>query len=539
MTDEAIPFEEYKRLQRAEKREGMELNPHAEEALKELAGLSPIQFARKREGLASQLNVPVTFLDREYNERRKKRSGSERTAERAHWTVEPWHEPVDGADLVDQIVRRLKRHVVMEDEAALAAALWIVFAWVHEAAVHSAILLVSSPEAECGKTTLLALISFLVPKGIIIVEVSPAVLFRMIEQWHPVLIVDEADNAFKNNPELRAVVNAGWTRGAGVPRCNPETNEPEFFETFGAKAIGLKGLNVPDTTLSRAIIIEMQRKLPEDQAEDFAHADDEELARLRQQLSRFALDNMAPLRAHRARLPDGFSNRLAANCRLMLAIADLCGPITAEKARAAAVHLSRRSDDASLGVELLRDIRELFSSGSLDRLGSKDLVNELIGMEERPWVEMPFTGRPINQAGVARLLKPYGVKPAQVRFGESTRKGYMLTWFNKAFRYIPNKEEDPSGRGNSETTADFRQKRRNIPRPNVSAKTAENSQCFDVSGNQRDLGDQDKPACSDAAVAFGERAASLEYDGGMPRAEAEAQAAAEMPDLPDFLRRVK
>ena len=73
--------------------------------------------------------------------------------------------------------------------------------------------------------------------------------------------MDEADTAFKNNPELRAVVNSGWTRGAGVPRCNPDTHEPEFFETFGPKAIGLKGLKVPDTTLSRAIIIEVRQVL--------------------------------------------------------------------------------------------------------------------------------------------------------------------------------------------------------------------------------------------------------------------------------------
>jgi hypothetical protein len=59
------------------------------------------------------------------------------------------------------------------------------------------------------------------------------------------LIVDEADSFFKNNPELRAIINSGWTRGTGVPRCHPDTHEPEFFETFGPKAIGLKGLNIP------------------------------------------------------------------------------------------------------------------------------------------------------------------------------------------------------------------------------------------------------------------------------------------------------
>jgi AAA domain len=43
----------------------------------------------------------------------------------------------------------------------------------------------------------------------------------------------------------------------------------------------------------------------------------------------------------------------------------------------------------------------------------------------------------------------------------------------------------------------------------------------------------------DEATPFEERAAILEYDDGLSRAEAEARAAAEFPELPDFLRRVQ
>jgi putative DNA primase/helicase len=204
-----------------------------------------------------------------------------------------------------------------------------MLAWVHGAAVHSPILLVSSPEAECGKSTLLGLINYLVPRGCVVVDVSGPVLFRMIEKWHPTLIVDEADDTFKSNPELRGIINSGWTRGTGVPRCNPDSLEPEFFETFGPKAIGLKGLRVPNTTLSRAIIVDMERKLPGDEAEDFAHTDDNDLAEIRSQLARFAADNMDALAAASPQMPHGFTNRLAANWRMLFAIAELCGASTA------------------------------------------------------------------------------------------------------------------------------------------------------------------------------------------------------------------
>jgi Protein of unknown function (DUF3631) len=123
--------------------------------------------------------------------------------------------------------------------------------------------------------------------------------------------------------------------------------------------------------------------------------------------------------------------------------------------RKAATALSRRSDEASLGVELLRDIRDIV--GDRDRIRSQDLVNKLQNIEDRPWSEMPFTNRPITQLQLARMLKPYGVGPVQVRFEHLTFKGYMREWFEAAFRYIPDDHAapDPGSGGNDETAADF------------------------------------------------------------------------------------
>jgi hypothetical protein len=117
-----------------------------------LGDMSPAEYGLQRQAIADRTGIPLKYLDAEHDLRRKsvKNEGS-KTIERSYWRVEPWPEPVDGATLIDQIQMRLKRHVVMSNEAALAAALWSVFAWAHDAAVHSPLLLVSSPEAECGK----------------------------------------------------------------------------------------------------------------------------------------------------------------------------------------------------------------------------------------------------------------------------------------------------------------------------------------------------------------------------------------------------
>src|SRR5262249_18406527 len=89
------------------------------------------------------------------------------------------------------------------------------------------------------------------------------------------------------------------------------------------------------------------------------------------------------------------------------------------------------------------------------------------------------------------MLKPYGVRPEQVRFGELTFKGYMREWFESAFRYIPDDstEPHPQNTGNIETTAGFCEERGNISEPYVSEESAENSQCFPVSPKKEALGE--------------------------------------------------
>jgi len=83
----------------------------------------------------------------------------------------------------------------------------------------------------------------------------------------------------------------------------------------------MKGRRLPDTTLGRAIIVEMKRKSPGEAAQDFRHIDDAGLARLRRQLHRWSIDNAALADALPEMLP-GFRNRVAANWNLLLAIAE-------------------------------------------------------------------------------------------------------------------------------------------------------------------------------------------------------------------------
>jgi hypothetical protein len=344
---------------------------------------------------------------------------------------------VDTDALLLAIVRRLQRHVVLNAHGVLTIALWVLMAWVHQAAAtHSPVLLFTSPEANSGKTTALELIKLLVPHGLSSVGISEAALFRTIEMYDPTILVDEADAILVDNEALRAVVNSGWTRGSGVLRCVGDSNTPHLFPTFAPKVIASKGLKFPDTTLSRAIIISMKRRKKSEPVEHFNSEDDVGLGALRRQAMRWGADNAEGLKKAAPEMPPGFENRLGDNWRLLLAVADLAGGEFPEKAREAAATISQTRVDHSAGVRLLADVKVIFAAMGTDRLPSGTIVEALAALEDRPWAEWK-SGKPITKNQLAHLLTPFAVVPGTIRIGDSTAKGYQLAHFREAFeRYL-------------------------------------------------------------------------------------------------------
>ena len=137
-------------------------------------------------------------------------------------------------------------------------------------------------------------------------------------------------------------------------------------------------------------------------------------------------------------LPVELDDRAADGWEPLLAIADLAGEGWPERARRAALALSTGEDreDDSLGVQLLADVQAVFEEQRADRLTSADLVAALLAREEAPWGDL--RGRALDTRRLARMLRPYGVRPHNVRIGTSQAKGYALEDFADAFaRYTP------------------------------------------------------------------------------------------------------
>jgi putative DNA primase/helicase len=361
-----------------------------------LKGRDPEAYSRLRAELRKTKEVSVTELDKEVEKLLAAARAVEPETEPApviteqedeqlypHWDVKPWPEEVSLSSVLDGILARIKRHVIISEEGGVAITLWITLTWVHDRLTHSPILLITSAEANSGKSTALGVVSFLAHRTLLSVGISAAALFRSIEKWLPAFVIDEADTIFNKNEDLREVVNSGWTRGQGVVRCDEETKEPRLFSTFCPKALGMKGRKLPDTTLSRSVIVSMKRKLPSERAEDFEHVDDAGFQALRRKLARWANDHGDKIIGARPELPDGFINREAGNWRPLLAIADLAGDEWAARARKAARAISKSVDRASVGVQLLADVKAAFADKNTDRLSTKEIFQYLIALEDR------------------------------------------------------------------------------------------------------------------------------------------------------------
>jgi len=241
----------------------------------------------------------------------------------------------------------------------------------------------------------------------------------------------------KDNEEIRGVLNAGHRRGAMAGRCVVRGKVIETEELPAYCAVAMAGLGgLPDTLLSRSVIVSMRRRAPEERVEPYrrrVHAPEGEA--IRDQLAAWAREVAAQLEVVPA-MPDGLKDRDADVWEALLAVADAAGGDWPDRARRAAVTLVTLAKAAtpSLGVRLLADLRDIF--GEADSMFTTDILDALHAIEEAPWGDL--RGRPLDARGLAQRLSKYGVKKASVRIGVKAAKGYRRDdLLDPWVRYLP------------------------------------------------------------------------------------------------------
>ena len=272
----------------------------------------------------------------------------------------------------------------MPAHAVDATALWIVAAHAIDATRVAPILAILSPTKRCGKSRLLTLVARMVPRALTASNITPAAIFRVIQQCAPTLLIDEADTFITRSEEIRGVLNSGHTREAAfVVRCVGDDFEPRQFSTWGFKVVAMIG-KLPDTLADRAIAVQMKRRLATEAVADVDATACASAGRLARRCARFVKDHRRALTDAQPERPVGLHDRAADNWRPLLAVADAGGPLWGARARAAARALTTSDQEtASLRIELLRDIRDILDPPDDEgrrfgvtriRIGSQELV---------------------------------------------------------------------------------------------------------------------------------------------------------------------
>jgi putative DNA primase/helicase len=396
------------------------------------------QHDAKLTELAKRLDEDLTALHEEFAEFVGVESSATPASE---WHVEPWDEPVATAALLQELIDKIGKHVVARPHELLTIALWVAMSWAHDvAAAHSTYLTATSAEPDSGKTTLLGVIGYLVPKPFTAVESTGPSIFRFVDREKPTLLVDEADDLFQRKADVKHIFNAGWTRGAKIARqvTIQGVSTTVWFNIFCPKAVGLLGMNMPRTLIGRSIAIKLWPKRP-DEKQSFDHEDDDEFAHLRRKLTRWSADNAVALKDAKPLLPANFNNRLAANWRLLLGIAELAGDDWPKQVRDAAERLSRAIRKPSWGLRILAALRTMFT-GTRKQVTSKEVAAELNADPDGVWCEYNHGG-PITQRQVADILEQYDIHPVVIhptKRSTSSPRGYKVEQFHDVFeRLLP------------------------------------------------------------------------------------------------------
>ncbi|MFJ5302164.1 DUF3631 domain-containing protein [Streptomyces sp. NPDC088350] len=368
-------------------------------------------------------------------------------------------QPIDGAALLDEVEAFHRRFNVFPTEAAyVAVALWDAHAHLLDCFDSTPRLAFLSPEPGSGKSRALEVVETLVPAPMTAVNASAAALFRSVSNpnGRPTILFDEIDTVFGpkagDNEELRGFLNAGHRRTGVTYRCIGDGGNQtvQAFPSYCGVAVAGLG-SLPDTIMTRSVIIRMRRRARNEKVEAFrARLHEAEGHKLRDRLAQWAEHARGFVMGAWPDMPDGVTDRPADVWEPLLAIADAVGGDWPDRAREACVTLvtaSQSNDKGSLGVRLLTDLRDHVMVG-IDRLPTIAILDRLNALDDAPWADLQ--GKPLDNRRLSKTLSEYmtgdnePIASRNIKTAGSVLKGYYAADLWDAWaRYCPPPPESP------------------------------------------------------------------------------------------------
>jgi hypothetical protein len=147
---------------------------------------------------------------------------------------------------------------------------------------------------------------------------------------------------------------------------------------------------------------------------------------------------------------DCLNDRATDIWHILLTIADHIGGAVPDISRKSSVTISYEEDEPeSSPVELLEHILRASKDNCWDEASGNDICRELCQFEDAPWNEVN-NGKPITPNKLARMLKPFKVKPKQTWSSETgNHRLYQIKDVEQAYAPYNSSVSDRSDRDDS------------------------------------------------------------------------------------------
>jgi putative DNA primase/helicase len=447
-----------------------------------LARMSSIEYDQHRRDIAREFRIRCDTLDKAVEAQRKRWANVETQPTAGDDGLvlrepEPWTKPVKLAEVLAELRERLEKHIVFTARVqSLLVTLWIAHTYVYHIFEHTPRMVVDSPQPGCGKTTLVGILELTTHRPVPCDGLSPPGLIRLkAAAGSATVSLDEMNDHLAASAELDQVLRSGFQRGRRYIKLRPDPDGDyvhELHDVFLPVAISLVGA-IKSALASRSIFIHLQRKPKGVRVAKLRHGRNRAiLLEIGQKLARWAEDDGEALVEPPAeQIPEALSDRQGDFSAVLLAIADQAGGTWPQEARRALVPIlsdsNEQAEDSKL--QLLSDVRDVFNADlqanpqvmpNKQEMLSAELVTRLHGIEDAPW-QNPEKGRPLSQASLAAMLRPFRAWPEMIGPSTQRRKGYRRLHLARAWdAYLP--KESPFGGshtytsgGNPPETEDF------------------------------------------------------------------------------------
>jgi len=336
---------------------------------------------------------------------------------------DPWPHPVAPVDLLDDLSAFISAHVILPEGAADALAVWIVLTYIFQQFETIPQVLITSPEPQCGKTTLLDVLRLLVAKPLLAMNISPPALFRTISEYRPTLLLDEADRLLPDNRELIGLINAGYERSGAAIRLVGDDHKSRQFSVFTPMVIAAIG-EIAATIHSRSIEIRMERATSEERSKRkrLNRAAKQNAHDIKRRITKWAEEASGELPECHEELPyrvGGDDDRRADNYRPLLTITEAVGVAWTERL----IHAGQRLNPSSKALGGIHNalLQSLYAIACREAhrgkefLSTAEIIDELMQMEEQPWRAMPRSHKEITPRDLWNLLGRYSLTRCQFR----------------------------------------------------------------------------------------------------------------------------